>query len=233
MDLEKFHNLHKGKRAFLTACGPSLNNIDINLLRDELVFGVSLAYKKDGLKIDYHFIGDMNIAHQFKDEISLKAGKTLFVSYGIYISKILNHPDIYYFRGHGDKKFYKDVRQRIYGGGTSTFLAMQFAYYMGINKLYVVGLDHYKDMPESITVSRRVHGMPLVRNVEKDKAHFSDDYYSEDVYYFYPEVKKMEESYSLANKAYWESGREIYNASTETVLSENILPRINFEDIWK
>ena len=67
----------------------------------------------------------------------------------------------------------------------------------------------------------------------KDKAHFDDEYYNENVKYFYPDVRKMEESYKLANDAYWKTGREIYNASTETVLGEDVLPRIRFEDLWR
>jgi len=233
MDLSIFKDIHKNKRAFLTACGPSLNDVDVSKLEDEIVFGVSLAFKKEGLNIDYHFIGDMNIARQFAVEISNSNTKTLFVSRGIYELDIIKHPNMYYFEGHGKQSFHKDVTERIYGGGTSTFLAMQFAYYMGIKKLYVVGLDHYEKIPRYKILRSIEMKKPLVSNEEKDIAHFVEDYYGEDIRYYLPDTMKMRKAYYRAKLAYEEDGREIYNASSKTKLSSNILPRKKFEDVIK
>ena len=69
MNLSHFRNIHKNRKAFLVACGPSLNDIDPSTFKDELVFGVSLSYKKREIKSDYHFMGDYNIASQFYKEI--------------------------------------------------------------------------------------------------------------------------------------------------------------------
>jgi len=234
MDLTKFKDIHKNKKAFLAACGPSLNDVDVSKLEDEIVFGVSLAFKKEGLNIKYHFIGDMNIARQFSVEISASNTETLFVSRGIYELGILNHPNMYYFEGGGDRIFHEDVSEKIYGGGTSTFVAMQFAYYMGIKKLFIVGLDHYEKVPRfKIIRAIEGRGKPLVSNIEKDIAHFVEDYYGENVRYFLPDTYKMQKSYYKAKLAFEKNGREIYNSSAKTALSSNILPRMKFEDAIK
>lgn len=241
MRLHKFKDIHKGERAFIVACGPSLKDIDLSLLDNEIVFGVSLAYKSRA-KIDYHFMGDYNIASQFWQDM-FYLPFDLFVSKSIMLEFFLDRPKTWYFRGHekNEKEFKTDLSNgRLYGGGTSTFLAMQFAYFMGIEKVYVIGLDHYKsydkhkheleDDLENTGVYNRT-GMPLVITKTKDKHHFTEDFYKKGTKYYLPTVDKMANSYLLANKAYWETGREIWNASTETALPEHILPRCNFEEI--
>jgi len=73
----------------------------------------------------------MHIYKQFYDEISEVKCSALFVSKGIYFSGLPLNKNTYYFTGHGKKKFHKDVTKNIYGGGTSTFLAMQFCLLYG------------------------------------------------------------------------------------------------------
>jgi len=237
--LRKFKDIHKGKRGFIIACGPSLNDIDLSLLKNEIVFGTSLAYKS-GARLDYSFMGDHKIASQFwKDLYYLPL--TLFVSRGIMLEYFLDRPRTYYFKGSSSKSFATDEeigRGEVYGGGTSTFLAMQFAWYMGIEKLYVVGLDHYKtytnhELETDLEMSGQYNqsGMPLVTSQVEDKHHFTKDFYGKGVQYFLPTKDKMARSYLMANCAYWERGREIWNASTETALPEHILPRIDFNEI--
>lgn len=234
MVLEKFENLHKGKRAFLVAGGPSLKDTDITLLDDEIVFSVSLTYKKEDLKTNYHFIGDFNIAKQFFEEIERIKCDGLFVSNGIYSICILNHPRLYSFLGHSKKEFCKNPYNGVHGGGTSTFVAMQFAYFMGIQELYVVGLDHYltldKQLEQVEKTGVRKNKHDLVETVGEDVNHFTKDYYPKGVKWFVPQVKRMAESYSLARKAFEEDGRRVYNASLVTGLSEEILPRIEYDE---
>jgi hypothetical protein len=70
-------------------------------------------------------------------------------------------------------------------------------------------------------------------NVGKDLNHFDPDYFGDGKVWIPYDVKPVERAFTLARNAYWNSGREIYNASTKTKLSEKILPRINFEDVIK
>lgn len=231
----KFKNIHKGKRGFIIACGPSLRDIDLSLLDNEIVFGTSLAYKSDA-KIDYSFMGDKKIASQFWRELFYLPFH-LFVSKSIMTTYFMDRPRTYYFIGSPTKRFHTDLSSgKLHGGGTSTFLAMQFAYWMGLEEVFVVGLDHYssyekKKAKVKKTGKKNLSGQPLVRAIGKDEHHFTKDFYGKGTEYFLPTVGKMEASYHLARLAYEKEGRKIYNASTQTALSENVLPRVNFEDI--
>ena len=43
-ELKKFHNIHAGERCFLIANGPSLSKTNINLLKNEITFGLNRIY---------------------------------------------------------------------------------------------------------------------------------------------------------------------------------------------
>jgi len=234
-ELGRFKDIHKGQRGFIIACGPSLKDIDLSLLNEEIVLGTSLAYKS-GVKLDYSFMGDKKIASQFwKDMFYLPFH--LFVSRSIMLTYFLDRPRTYYFSGSQTKKFHTDLSSGVlHGGGTSTFLAMQLAYWMGLDTVYVVGLDHYKSFSEKKikakeTGRKNLSGQPLVTATGKDNHHFSKDYYGKGTEYFLPTVGKMEASYNLARLAFESDGRKICNASTITALSEDVLPRVTFQDI--
>jgi len=238
MDLSGFKDIHLGKRAFLLACGPSLNDLDLSLLEGELVYGVSLAYKSDKVAIDYHFMGDKNIASQFYKEI-LPLTNTWFVSKSIYDFYLKNKPNTYYFTGPArhKKKFKTDLSDgKVYGGGTSSFLAMQFAYFMGIQELYTIGLDHWKTYRKGLNVTdtgiKNPSGSPLVISNEDDIHHFTPDFYKKGVKFYTPTFSKVEASYWAARNAYEADGRILLNASADTALSEDIIPRVNFYELF-
>ena len=229
----EFKNIHRGQRAFLIAGGPSLSDIDLSKLKHELIYSVSLTYKAGLPHIDYHFIGDKNIVRQFADEISEIPARHLFVSAGIHITGLLNHPNMHYFTGHGERKFHGDITGRIYGGGTSTFLAMQFAYYMGISTLFVVGLDHSWNLENTKGTGKVQGGKELLETVGNDLNHFGSDYYPDGVQWFDPDTEKMAEAYGWAREAYEADGRKLLNASTRTKLPENVIPRREFKSLWR
>ena len=234
MDLSIFKNIHKGKRGFLLASGPSLSYTNLHLiLNDDIIFSVGLAFKANISYIDHHFVGDMNIVNQFKDDFMTLKIANLFVSQGIYDSKILKKRPLYYFRGHGERKFHRDVTKRIYGGGTATFLGMQFAYYMGIQELYLIGLDHSWNLNNSEKMGKFTKGGNEILKIKtKDTNHFSEDYFKKGTIWHTPDINKMEESYLMARKTYEEDNRILLNATLKTELSEDIIERVDYYSLF-
>lgn len=234
--LENFKDRHKGESAVLVACGPSLNDIPVKKIRWETTFAVSLAYKKDGLDIDYHFIGDQHIYKQVHQEVNSAINiANLFTSTGIY-AKYNTPRNTHCWIGIPRPHFSTDVAKGVHGGGTSTFVAMQFAYYMGIDELFVVGLDHYDTLDEQMKqvkkTGHRQRGYDLVETTGEDVNHFTKDFYPKGTSWYVPQVQRMAESYKMARDAFEADGRRIYNASTHTVLDEKYLPRIDFEELF-
>jgi hypothetical protein len=66
-----------------------------------------------------------------------------------------------------------------------------------------------------------------------DLNHFDPNYFVGDTQYHHQNLERVELGYKLAREYYEGSGRKLLNASTNTHLSEDIIPRINFEDLWQ
>lgn len=232
--LSIFKDLYKGRAGFIMSCGPTINQVDFSKLENEIIIGTSLAYKS-GANLTYSMMGDRQIASQFWTEM-YHLPITLLVSKTIKDTYFFDRPDTYAFEGSYGRKFCTDISNgRMYGGGTSTFLAMQFAYWLGMNPVYCIGLDHYKTYQDglkniNITGRKNLSGQPLVTATGKDPHHFTGDFYKKGTNYFLPTIDKMEASYHLARMAYHADGREIYNLSPDTALSEDVIPRMEFDD---
>lgn len=237
--LEDFKDIHKGQSAFLLACGPSLSDIPPCLIKNETLFGVSLAYLYKGLDtIDYHFIGDENIYKQKQYQILGAPGEKIdnfFTSEGIY-RKYETPPKSHFWMGVPVPHFSKNVTHGVHGGGTSTFVAMQFAYYMGIEELFVLGLDHYANLDRQMTqvkkTGKKKNNHDLVETTGVDVNHFTDDFYPKGTQWYVPQVERMANSYRMAREAFEEDGRKIWNCSTYTVLDEYYLPRKDFWSLY-
>jgi hypothetical protein len=80
-------DIHKDKRCFVMGNGPSINNQDLTLLKDEIVFMVNRAFldpRYETIKPKYHVIVDSKLATgewpiTFLDEIAKKNPKVNFL----------------------------------------------------------------------------------------------------------------------------------------------------------
>lgn len=214
-----FHNIHKNERTFIVANGPGLNDIDVSKMEGSVVFALNRGYRKDGLPITYLVVVNDLIEKQFKKEIVSVPTKAFF-SNSISGTNILRWtPDIPSFR--------HDPRKPMWQGHTVTYVAMQLAFHMGCNPVYVVGLDHYYDY----STSTKEKGRGLVSQ-GKDPNHFDPEYFGKGIRWDKANLKKSEEAYALARKAYNDEGRQLWNASSKTHLSTQILPRFDYESIF-
>jgi len=71
------------------------------------------------------------------------------------------------------------------------------------------------------------------KNVGDDPNHFHPDYFSGKVEYRHQNLERVELGYKLASDYYWSHERQLFNASTHTKLDPEIIPRIEFNDIWR
>jgi hypothetical protein len=207
--LAKFNDVHYNKRAFIACNGPSLN--DVKSLEGEIVFALNRGYINKRLNPKYLVFVDRGLANEFAKEIPYHEFEAVFTSKGLYDDRIIYASNVYPIKGAHLKraiKFSEDITKPVFGGGTVTYLAIQIAYYMGINKLYLIGLDHYRN--------------------ENDIKHFMKNYFGV-AKWNTPKLNKIEACYGLARFYYESNGKEICNASSHTYLKE--LPRVNLEDI--
>lgn len=151
-----FKGIYKGKRCFILGNGPSLSEIDLSLLKDEITFTVNdLCYKKDFEALDttYHVFADPHNYGRLEEllrKLEEKANpKGIFIeSTGYEILKQQNLPlqfPIYVFANGievEDLSFMDiDLCHLLPYFCTVVQYAISIAAYMGFQEIYLVGCD--------------------------------------------------------------------------------------------
>jgi hypothetical protein len=208
--LEQFQNIHQGERCFILANGPSLKETDLNMLDKEVTFGLNRIYLLfDQIEFRPTYFVTINelILEQFSQEISnLDMPKFLNWNRRRYYVKNQNNTTFLKSKMVLTDSFSKDITRPIVMGATVTFVALQLAYYMGFQKVILIGLDH----------SYKEKGIPSeteVRKEEVDHSHFHPQYFPKGVKWQPPDLLRSEIEFELARKAFEADGREIVDAT--------------------
>lgn len=139
-------NKYKGKRCFIIGGSPSLEQLDLTKLTDEITFSVNRGYKMvdKGLKhTKYHIMADI---HSFQDDnIASEIPNDFSDEFLIYGG--IDFPDerlkttYFDFVAHADYIFQDDLQKPLLTRGTVIIFALQIAYYMGFSDIYLIGVD--------------------------------------------------------------------------------------------
>ena len=110
-----------------------------------------------------------------------------------------------YFLNLNSVKFSNDISVGVGIGGTVTYTALQFAYYMGANPVILFGVDHF--------FSSKGHANQLVVGKLHDIDHFDKNYFGKGVKWNLPDLSESERAYSYAKYAFEANGRIVYDAT--------------------
>lgn len=125
-----FKDMHRGKRLFILASGPSLESLDLRPLRRRIVMGLNrsfLAYSGT----HYHCAMDGRLFDEYEDLLR----KTR------YLFTLEDRPFGIPIRLLGSEGFSWDLEEGVYSGYTISYLALQIAVYMGFRQVFYLGLD--------------------------------------------------------------------------------------------
>lgn len=227
VELLKFKNIHKGKRCFIVATGPSLKLEDLEMLKkyNEITFSMNRIYNlfdKTSWRPNYYVIQDYKAIEDLADEIA-----NLDIQYKF----VAHRPESYWqipaveeksikfkiiLEGYKEHmpSFADDITKGIYEGYTVTYACLQIAVYMGFEEIYLVGVDFdYK--PDIYSDQNHFPGYQ-----KSDRPVRLNDVYPDLVALAY----KKAELYST------EQGIKIYNATRGGKLE--IFERIEFDSLF-
>lgn len=233
--VESYRNTHKGQTGVIVASGPSLNNIDFEKLMRFPTIGMNriyLLYDRSDFKPTYYCLEDHMVAEDNAAEISSLEGSIMFIpkdlSYCIKGNENILYTNLIrrYKGARQQSRFSEDFSEKAYWGGTVTYYALQLAYYLGFERVYLVGLDHNYTRPDY------AKGQKVISR-EDDVNHFDPRYFGKGKRWHAPNnlVDRMEISYREARRVFEESGRQIINATPNSKLSENVFPKMDFVNI--
>lgn len=233
----KYHNLNKGKRAFLIGNGPSLNQLDLTKLKNEISIGVNSIYlnkENMGFLPTHYIVEDIFVAEDRKNEINeLLYPQKWFGNYLKYCFKEKDNEIINWLNVRFDYRNYPDfphfstnIARQAWVGGTVSYIGLQLAYYLGIKELYLIGFDHHYLIPSDVITK----GLSLT-SVSDDPNHFHPDYFGKGYRWHDPNVERMERGYIKAKKYFEQDGRKIYNATAGGKLE--VFERVDFYSLFK
>ena len=199
-------NARAGERCFILGNGPSLNETDLSRLRGEATFGLNRIYLKFpnmGYPTSYLVCVNPLVIDQCVEEIC-DCASLKFLSF-VARDRVKMSDDVILLRSRCGPKFFSDIRRGIWEGSTVTYVAMQIAYFLGFQKVILVGVDH----------SFQTKGEPhkVVTSQGKDPNHFDPDYFGKGFRWQLPDLVTSELAYRIAKHSFEADGREIVDAT--------------------
>ena len=140
---------HKNQRCFIIGGSPSIHELDLSKLDNEIKFTVNRGYKLfSGLLKDttYHVVQDklLFMEDDITDEIPLDKMENLILYAGIDFKR--NHEKVVFYNymhmmNFTETKFEPDLTKMLVEGYSVIYTCMQIACYMGFSEIYIIGVD--------------------------------------------------------------------------------------------
>ena len=226
--LAKLKDIHKGKRAFVIANGPSLKHTDMSRLRNEYTFGMNriyLMFPELGFSTTYlTVVNDLVIEQTASDLAALSLPKFLAWRSRRHFPAQLPFTQLptFLYTSYTGPRFSSDVRGRVWEGATVTNVILQLAFHMGFQQVVLIGVDHnYTSVgkPNTTVVSQG-----------DDPNHFSPSYFGKGFRWQLPDLETSEVGYAMAREAYRDAGREILDATIGGKLT--IFPKVEYDSLF-
>lgn len=222
--LRALKDKHHGHRCFIIGNGPSLNKMDLSPLRTEYTFGLNriyLLFPQLGFHTTYLVSVNPLVIEQCAEEI-FQLAMPQFLSWEARRFVRFGPNTIFLRSCNAELDFSKDPARCIHEGATVTYVAMQLAYYIGFQRVILIGVDHNfvtQGTPHKEVVS-----------AGDDPNHFSAQYFGKGFRWQLPDLERSEIAYRLACDAYERDGREIVDATVGGKL--DIFPKAAYDSLF-
>lgn len=189
--------------------GPSLNRTNFNLIRKRKIMGLNkifLGFNRFKIYPKYFVAVNQKVIEQSIDEItSLSCIKFMPPQDD---KSMLNESALSYWikADLPPMGFSTDLTLGVHQGWTVTHVGLQIAYYMGFDRVVIVGMDH----------RYRFQGGPNDASVliGPDPNHFVESYF-EGCVWNNPDLSQSEEAYRIARHTYEADGRAIIDCTID------------------
>jgi 6-hydroxymethylpterin diphosphokinase MptE-like len=236
----RWHNRYKGQRCFVIGNGPSLAEMDISQLKDEITIGSNGIYKKFPewrFSTNYLLFEDIEQTELRGPQIhTIKKTIKLAAIHNAYAFKADKNTFFFnarlgtrHYWDHIAPMFSTNFADIVYLGSTVTTIGLQLAFYLGCDPVYIIGVDHdYGELPKlfppgKITVTK--DNYHLVQ-----QCHFDNDYYKIGDKIGVPNIKLQNEAYTEAKRIFESNKRNIINAGVCSKL--NIFKKCDYNSLF-
>lgn len=254
-DLSAFRNKHVGERCFILGNGPSLNETDLSLLKNETVFacnGAFLLFDQIDWRPTYYTCVDSQVLPDrasdieamlednpeivafFPAELQEHGGARGRFATRSYIKDGANR---FFFNEEAGSSehlpwglFSTDADRHVVQPYTVAITMLQLAAYMGFSEIYLVGCDMRYTVPDdAVSGDPDTPNDPRLRSMSADPNHFDPDYFGPGRKWHLPQVAMMREHFRIASDALSQLGVTVKNATVGGDLE--IFERISLEQV--
>ena len=220
--LNNYQDIHKNQDCFIVGNGPSLNSTDLSLLKNKYVFGLNkiyLIFEKQEFSPTYiAAVNDLVIQQSAKHYLALDM--PIFLKHESALRHDVNGRNIFHtLKSKYPFYFCRKMTDEFSEGYTVTYYALQLAFAMGFQKVFLVGVDH----------SFKQTGKPneKQRMQNNDPNHFHSDYFKGHDWHL-ADLEASELAYKTANFFYTRNKRRIFDATIGGKL--DIFPKISYQN---
>lgn len=148
-NIKSLRNLEVGRRAFILGNGPSIKSEDLSRLKGELVIGMNastMLEKEFGFVQSYYVCSDVRfISHEEKRKwatVGLNGStKRVMRSEIRKFDDPLFDDRTWYVPAISRDGFSENLESGFFYGCTTTMMAIQLAYHLGVDEVYLLGVD--------------------------------------------------------------------------------------------
>jgi hypothetical protein len=241
--MEALRGLYRGQRCFLLGNGPSLNNMNLDLFKNEIVWGANrcyLLFDRIQWRPKFYTAVDTLVIPDNATEINQLSERlpdsSFFYPVAFHYEGILNsRKNVYWFNQTDlneqdlpDGMFSLNPVKSVVSVRTVTITMMQLAVFMGFNPIYLIGCDTNYQIPATVQIEDAISGNLV--STEDDPNHFSTSYFGKNKKWHEPHVDRMIFHYEQAKKICDQNGIEINNATVGGSLE--VFPRVNYLELF-
>lgn len=220
----KYKDKHKGKRCVIVGNGPSLNKTNLNLLENEITFGLNkifLLFPKVKFRPTYLVCGVPDVIKQCKEKYKKLSIPLFVVREGKEILKERTF-ETHYFGPFKRFTFSLNPVKEICIGHSVTYVTMQLAFFMGFQQVILIGVDHSFNYDGP---SDKWHAI----DKQTKGRHFVDNYFAPGQTWQSPNLEQAAAHYAFAKAVYERFDREIIDCTVKGKL--DVFKKSTLEEI--
>ena len=242
--LKKIKNYYRGKRCFIMGNGPSLNQMELDLFRNDFVWASNkcyLLFDRINWKPSFYVAVDKRVVPDISEKINkmiLDMHDSLFF-FPVHFrlsGRLLSDSNVYWYREvdsypyiSSQEMFTVDASKWVSNVKTVTIAALQLAVYLGFDPIYLIGCDTSYSIPDSVEVESKNPNF-LVSSQNDDPNHFDPNYFGKGSKWHIPHADMMISHYIKAKKICDNIGVNVYNATVGGKLE--VFPRVDYIDLF-
>ncbi|MBN2563459.1 MAG: hypothetical protein JXQ75_21270 [Phycisphaerae bacterium] len=233
--LASMRDTYLGRRGFVIGNGPSLQMADLERLRNEITFAsnrIYVCFNETSWRPTFYSAYDVDDFPGILNDIAAIDSSLLFLPLASRRHPFAKDRAMYFRNIHryffpDEPEFSFNTLDRVFWGGTITYILLQLAWYVGIREVYLVGVDH--DYKVEAGAERKPG--ELFGAGPNSQGHFHPDYHKPGERVGFPELAAMTRAYEAADRAFRENGGRIYNATRGGKLE--VFERVDLDAVLK